>query len=211
MRAIKRIFNWWTNRTYNIGRYIRKYNCKKVLEVGCGTGALAKYVDESVELWGLDIKPMQHKRYNFIEHNLNDPFSLSSELFDCVVANAVLEHLPDFTNVLKETHRVLNNQGIFIVVIPNPHALGRFICDFHGGFLNVGRDSKGKWRTKKDHMSLFGTRPLGEAHFHYGMMHEWCYVLEKHKFEVVHTEGVGYVRFPYRLAHASLIVARRIG
>lgn len=211
MNLIRKIDGYWTNRTYNIARYIRRYDCKKVLDIGCGAGGLAEYVDEKVELWGLDLKPVQPKRYNFIKHDLNEPFPLPSESFDCVVANAVLEHLPDFTNALKETHRVLRSQGLFIVVVPNPHALGRFVCDFHGGFLNIGVSSKGKWRTREDHMSLFGTRPLGEAHFHYGMMHEWCYVIKSHKFEILQTEGVGYIRFPSRLAHASLIVSRKIG
>ncbi|GAI53061.1 unnamed protein product, partial [marine sediment metagenome] len=100
MKFIKKTFYYYLNRTYNVARYIHRYDCKKVLDIGCGTGELAKYIDENVKLWGLDIKPIQHKRYNFTKHDLNDPFPFPSGFFDCVVANAVLEHIPDFTNVL---------------------------------------------------------------------------------------------------------------
>jgi len=206
---IKRWASSWVSRTHCIAKYIRRYNCQRVLDIGSGKGGLAQYISKDVQLWGLDIKPLQHERYHFIRCDLNNLFPLQSNFFDCAVANAILEHLPDFTNVLKETYRVLTLDGLFIIAVPNPHALGRFVCDFHGGFLNAGRSSKGEWRTREDHMSLFGIRPLGEAHFHYGMMHEWCYVLREYGFETIHTEGCGYIKFPKRLADTSIIVCRK--
>lgn len=107
---------------------------EKVLEVGCGTGALSLLskiaVGESGEVEGIDIAPMMISKAQQKAHkaNLKINFKIASvsELpypdhhFDLVISSMMFHHLPVAIKRegLKEIRRVLRDDGRF------------FLCDF---------------------------------------------------------------------------------
>lgn len=97
-----------------------------VLFLGCGQGdELSLIVEGNVLVIGLDIsrtglQKAKAKNPNFIfiqgdAHYL--PFR--KKLFDIVICSEVLEHLPNTEKCISEIHRVLGEQGIFILTVPN--------------------------------------------------------------------------------------------
>lgn len=95
---------------------------KKVLDVGCGTGRLIRFMIESgAEVSGVDISEGMLKiaRKNFPEIEFfkteveNLPFEDNS--FDLVVAVFVIVHLKDLNGFFSEVYRILKDGGIFIL------------------------------------------------------------------------------------------------
>ncbi len=107
---------------------------EKVLEVGCGTGALSILskiaVGESGEVAGIDISPkmIAKAQQKAQRANLEIDFKIASigdlpfpgDYFDLVISSLMFHHLPVKVKQegLKEIHRVLNKDGRL------------FLCDF---------------------------------------------------------------------------------
>jgi SAM-dependent methyltransferase len=78
--------------------------CRDVLEVGCGTGALARQIAERAEtVLGVDLSPEmirlardKSRGYKNIEYRLADvlQWEWPCEAFDCIVSVATLHHMP---------------------------------------------------------------------------------------------------------------------
>ncbi len=110
------------------------YKGEKVLEVGCGTGALSILskiaVGESGEVEGIDIAPkmISKAQQKARKANLKINFKIASvnqlpypaNYFDLVISSLVFHHLPVEVKKegLEEIYRVLKEQGRF------------FLCDF---------------------------------------------------------------------------------
>lgn len=106
-------------------------NCKSVLDFGCGSGywtdRIAKIYPAITKAVGIDFgedfinkanENYQNSRVSFVQGNFeNLPFENAS--FDCVYADATLEHTFDTTHALKEIYRVLSNSGALIALIPS--------------------------------------------------------------------------------------------
>lgn len=111
---------------------------ERVLEIGCGEGILAVFMaKKGLKVTALDIsKPNLESAKNFAEKNgvrekiefvegdaENLPFESNS--FEVVIADNVLEHLPNFYKGLEEIKRVMKKRAI--IVLPacflNPCAL----------------------------------------------------------------------------------------
>lgn len=106
------------------------------LEIGAGLGG--HYAHEV-------LTPLQAESYHAIEIRENmaeelrrrhpnvkvcvadcqQPLPFGDRFFDRVIANNILEHLPNLPECLKEVHRLLNpERGVFSVVIPCEGGLG---------------------------------------------------------------------------------------
>jgi len=72
---------------------------------------------------------------------LDLPFN--NDHFEVVVAAAVIEHVPNPQQMLKETYRVLSEGGIFILTAPDPFwehlatAVGHLGKDLHNNVMNL--------------------------------------------------------------------------
>ena len=105
---------------------------KKVLDIGCGKpcecmedGSFLNYLGYGI---GMDIKNCSIK-HNFVKGDLiNIPFSKNT--FDIVVAMEVIEHVSKIETALKNINRVLKDDGIFIMSIPNDNLLWRVFWGF---------------------------------------------------------------------------------
>ena len=105
----------------------------KMLDVGCGYGALTRYIGDVLnirELHGIDIDQERLSisgRRRILTHKVDlntQAFPFMDKYFDLVTSFNVLEQLISYDNVLMETHRVLKKDGLFILSLPN---LGSYV------------------------------------------------------------------------------------
>jgi ubiquinone/menaquinone biosynthesis C-methylase UbiE len=104
-----------------------------ILDLGCGDGYVSRCLFQSKNLQvtsGIDVSkryilkakrndynPQVYKSLQVADaHNL--PFK--DQTFDIVFSNCVMEHIPDFQDVLCEVSRVLKSDGTFILTVPTP-------------------------------------------------------------------------------------------
>ena len=97
----------------------------KILDLGCGTGALLKILEDrfpSSELTGIDLTEemlavAKQKLSDNVELLLGSASNLpfDSESFDWVIMSNVIGHLADKKTALKEIHRVLKNPGKIVI------------------------------------------------------------------------------------------------
>lgn len=82
---------------------------KRVLDLGCGLAPYRKVLEERGARWvGVDLRG---KRCSALADGFKLPFRDGS--FDLVLSAAVLEHLPEPGESLREVHRILADEGTF--------------------------------------------------------------------------------------------------
>jgi ubiquinone/menaquinone biosynthesis C-methylase UbiE len=99
----------------------------RILDIGCGAGGLIEEIRkiDDTRIIGLDIAFSQLKFAirqggEVIQADaLKLPFHKRS--FDIIIAADVLEHVPDPGNLLRETRRVLTEEGELLIGIPCDH------------------------------------------------------------------------------------------
>jgi len=98
---------------------------KKVLDVGCGEGFLAKFLmEKGNKVWGIDIseQAVELARRNgvnaFVCDIENEDLPIK-ETFDVIILSEVIEHLITPKKVLKKLKRYLADEGYFIITFPN--------------------------------------------------------------------------------------------
>lgn len=82
----------------------------KILDVGCG-------MNKAEGAIGLDSNPRTHAD---VIHDLGEfPYPFADNEFDCVVANHVVEHVPDVMSFIAELHRVTRAGGTIRLLTPH--------------------------------------------------------------------------------------------
>ena len=125
-----------TNRLYHLARkwmlrskylIVRKYSCKKqgrLLDIGCGTGYFAAYMNaKNWDSIGIeadpDAKKYAEERFGIKVFSLGDIKSFKSSEFNVVSLWHVLEHLSSPKEVIIEINRILGENGVCIIALPN--------------------------------------------------------------------------------------------
>jgi SAM-dependent methyltransferase len=94
----------------------------KILDVGCGKGNLKKYLSPYLEYYGVDL--LEQKFNGYFRVNLNHPIlPFRSKIFDAINCSAVLEHIFFPLELLKEMKRILRDDGIILISLPNDKGL----------------------------------------------------------------------------------------
>jgi SAM-dependent methyltransferase len=113
-----------------------------ILEIGSGEGGAASVFSENNNFYSLDISllRLQRQKDNIIRINadaLNLPFKQS--LFDLIILQDVIEHLPNNNELLLYLSRFLKRDGIIFLSTPNRFSLLNFISDPHFGlpFISI--------------------------------------------------------------------------
>ena len=102
------------------------HNVNRVLDIGCGVGFVARYLNDRYEMdvIGVDVDPEQigfAKEYSKESEGLHFQVADATQLpfeddqFDMVLSFMVIHHVGDWRGVLAEVDRVLKPRGAYIL------------------------------------------------------------------------------------------------
>lgn len=101
---------------------LRPYLRGDVLDLGCGIGEVANYIEAQDRYFGVDINPycIENLQSKKLWAKLGSAYKipLDSESVDVVLMSHVLEHLDDPARAMNEISRVLRPSGTLIVIVP---------------------------------------------------------------------------------------------
>lgn len=118
----------YTGERYDIQRLIPD-NVRKVLDIGCSTGALGESIKRrnAVEVIGIEMNKIMAEiaRKKLDQVIIGDMEKIKLEkyfldnYFDCIIFADILEHLKDPWSILKQSTRFLAKGGVIVASIPN--------------------------------------------------------------------------------------------
>lgn len=169
----------------------------RILEVGCGAGNIIEKV-VSGDLFGFDIsafilhkaKLKLHNRVNLFQADAQHlPFK--NRTFNHIICSEVLEHVLDPLSCLQEMSRILDDQGVAIISVPNEFYINRIkrILIRLGIFDRLFR--------RKEGYEEMPERMEDEWHLHAFSLKEWQDLL-KHSFKVVTIKKIPFFGLPLR-------------
>lgn len=117
-REIKNILiNYIHDRHFK--RCAQKHFSGRLIDIGCGTkpykNLLPPYLTEHI---GVDHKDTLHDKSNIDRFGTAYNIPAEDSEFDCALCTAVLEHLEEPEQALRECHRVLKQGGVAIYSVP---------------------------------------------------------------------------------------------
>lgn len=112
-------------------KIIHKYKASgKLLDIGCGPGFFLEHAERYYDAHGMDVSEYAireaKQRTQTAKLSVGDATNLhyENDYFDIVTCFDLLEHLPNPELALQEFYRVLKNEGIRIIRVPNTSSLG---------------------------------------------------------------------------------------
>jgi len=100
----------------------------KILEIGCGIGNISRQLGHfGYSITGIDSDPVSidfanskntKSNIQFINKNAED-YAENENTFDAIICSEVLEHLFSPDSIIKLANKILKNDGIFVVTVPN--------------------------------------------------------------------------------------------
>lgn len=165
-------------------RILRKLipdNAKKVLDVGCGSGGLAKILQaKGKTVFGADISSTAldqaklHLNGSFCFDVQKDdwPEELMEKKFDLVIASEVIEHIFQPSDFLEKAKSLISKEGSLIITTPNllfwknrlKMLFGKFRYQ-EKGLLDFGHIRFFTIKTTRDMFSKAGFKIEQEEHF----------------------------------------------
>ena len=145
-----------------VDRLLSDRNEIKALEAGCGSASYVHFQHQNIYWVGLDISEKQLQRNTILDQKvLGDvqSYVFPPLSFDIVLCWDVLEHLPKPELALINFVKVIKENGLIILKLPNPASLKGLLVKysphyFHVfcyrhimGFMNAGKDDVGPFRT----------------------------------------------------------------
>jgi len=117
---------------------------KRCLDIGCGNGATAlKLVELNAQVTAIDLQATlaPHPRLEFFYGPVEN-FLFAKRLFDIVILQDVLEHLPDPAAVLKKIRTSLSTDSLIYISTPNRFSIVNVISDPHWGLPMISLFSR---------------------------------------------------------------------
>ena len=122
MYRIEDSYWWFRGKRKIISAMLNKYageNGKRILDVGCGTGANLEQFSRYGDLFGVDISMdalqfCKSRRKESISAGECGKLPFKKGAFDIVLAIDLIEHIDDEEGFLKEINRVLSDEGVFV-------------------------------------------------------------------------------------------------
>jgi len=108
--------------------FIKKYNVRKVLEVGCAAGKFVKVLRRlGIEAFGVDLSSYVISKANVdvrtFLYNVDveaEKLPFDNEFFDMIVAIETMEHFANITYALENLKQVLKVGGLMFITVPKP-------------------------------------------------------------------------------------------
>lgn len=168
-----------------------------VLEVGCGAGHILERI-KSGNLTGTDISSVQIERAKkrlgkraILIKAKGEELPFPDKSFDRIICTEVFEHVLEPVKILTEIYRVLKNDGIFSLSVPNE----KLIILTKKILLNLGL--KKVLEPKESNWDLASKNNLDEWHLHKYSLN----LIKKQVKDLFKTESVSRIPFfflPYR-------------
>lgn len=124
----KNQFTLWLDGDY---RHAYRWVPKKVsiLDIGCGFGeSLAYHASRGCDVYGVEadenIRRVAEKYGYNVHVGLFDSSLYEPSFFDYVTMDQVIEHVVDPLETLKGIHRILKQDGVLLLSVPNPQGWG---------------------------------------------------------------------------------------
>jgi len=141
---------------------------KKILDIGCGSGALLKLVSlhDPAQLIGIDVAeyPLAYGRSRYgldLRHTSLEEVGFPSESFDIVFMIDLIEHVEHLLLFLREVTRILRSGGYIFLMTPNYAAFSgvgnSWVC-LHKDFEHLQYLSPGSLQQLATKVSLQVTR-----------------------------------------------------
>jgi SAM-dependent methyltransferase len=156
------------------------------LDLGCGDGILTDILFQRMgrtpNLVGIDPDPLETAaaaKYDFYSRIHTCPGNAIPEadgIFDYVISNSVLEHIPDLEPVIAEVGRLLKPGGRFFYTVPAP--------GFHENLVG----SLSPFTTREDYLVALDKRL---AHFNYLAEGDWADLCGRHGMTI--DPALGYL------------------
>lgn len=136
----------------------RPYLRGRVLDVGCGAGGLARFVQPEAYL-GVEMDPtsLALAQAAYPAHRFTPALPMQGEHFDTIVALAVIEHVPSPAAFLRSLAMLLDTSKDARIICTTPHPAVDFI---HGLGSRVGLFSRS---ANEEHEDLLDRAALGRA------------------------------------------------
>lgn len=157
----------------------------KILDIGCGSGNfLSSFSSKEWESYGVEPNPVgydlskEKMKNNIFNKELSD-CKFPDNYFDVITMWHVLEHIYDPNEELQEINRILKDDGILILSIPNIKSLGFRIAGKHWFHLDAPR-----------HLCHFDPATISE-------------ILRKNGFEILKM-NFPFVEYPLDLYHSII-------
>ena len=101
---------------------------KRVLDLGCRSGALTRHFLDGNEVVGLDVDAAALGKAEAlgitpVQANVEEPLPFEDASFDAVVAGELFEHLQFPDALVSEIRRVLRHGGVLVGSVPNAYRL----------------------------------------------------------------------------------------
>ena len=101
---------------------------KRVLDLGCRSGALTRHFLDGNEVVGLDVDRAALAKAEAlgiqpVQANVEEPLPFEDGSFDAVVAGELFEHLQFPDTLVREIRRVLRPGGVIVGSVPNAYRL----------------------------------------------------------------------------------------
>jgi SAM-dependent methyltransferase len=101
---------------------------KRVLDLGCRSGALTSHFVDGNEVVGLDVDAVALAKaaelgIEGVQGNVEEPLPFDDASFDAVIAGELFEHLQFPDTLVGEIRRVLRPGGVIVGSVPNAYRL----------------------------------------------------------------------------------------
>ena len=122
--------HWWYRGLYDlllstIKRYFKEKKSIKVLDAGCGTGMLLKYLQENTISVGIDISEtaIEYCKKRGLENAFlgsTSQLPFRNEVFDLIISNGVLYHrgVAYDNEAIREFYRTMKKGALLIIDVP---------------------------------------------------------------------------------------------
>jgi ubiquinone/menaquinone biosynthesis C-methylase UbiE len=157
---------------------------KPILDIGCGDGLLAfvlfnERIDVGIDPDARELnRAKQYGKYKELIQCHGSDIPISSESFNVIVSNSVLEHIQELQPVLNESYRLLAPGGRFFITVPTDMfeeftAIYQILCGL------------GLKTLSEKYRKLFNKFWM---HFHHYRKEEWKKIFEDAGFKIIESK-----------------------